>query len=127
MLSNPLNRLPILSCVRGSNFLAYIICYTSLEIGKIICICMCGEKAKFLGCFRASSNLRLVRQKTSHQKFFFFSPSSFFCFILNSSLCHPSLPGECFLINSENCAGEVKLFMCGSDVEALLFWGKGRG
>lgn len=48
-----------------------------------------------------------------------------FSFFLNPSLCYPSLPGACFLINSKNCTDEVKLFMCGSVVYTLFLLGEG--
>lgn len=67
-----------------------------------------------------------LRQRTLLQKLFYLSPPSIvlsFSFFLKPSLCYPSLPGACFLINSKNCADEVKLSMCGSVVYTLFLLG----
>lgn len=91
-----------------------------------VCECMCGLRRNswlqlfflwLLFFFPHIVNLRAVRRKTP--SVFPFSPS-----ILNPSLRHPSLPGACFLINSNNCAEEVKQFMCGSAANALVLWSK---
>lgn len=67
-----------------------------------------------------------LRQRNAAPKVVLSSPPSIvlsFSFFLNPSLCYPSLPGACFLINSKNCADEVKLSMCGSVVYTLFLLG----
>lgn len=100
----------------------------NLQKGKIFfCACVEMRQNSWLQLVLQSffSYIFILRQKTLLQKLLYPPPTIVlsFSFILNPFLCYPSLPGACFLINSKNCADEVKLFMCGSVMYRLFLLG----